>query len=528
MNFFKIFNYLIALSFIGLFVFYLFIEDIHAEKNIIMNNQILALEELDDYEEYDELEDDDDSEEYDDSEESFFDDAEGSFIEYKLNGFIEIENVISTYKEQELKDTNKKNEIRKNIKFNLGTEYLKLRMDMNIYVNSNIIDECVNDEYIYTEDFEVSRNLRLSNKSFEVSFNELFIGFGAERFRLRVGNQIYAWGTADTLNPTTYFNPMNARELFLVDEDEMRVAVPSCSGMIFFNNLNLEIVFAPVHVPMLIAASDNFWAFKYEEEPFPVNISEPDKLEIDPSNYAYGGRLSCSIWGTDLSISGYHGPDIEPLMVPMRTNYLPYNEPVTLVVDSKYYITNYFGFDFSKSVGPFTLQFEIAYSPDRSGIVDQGNLEEISDPEELELPFVVKKSKYLSYSAGFNYYVPLNRILEGHEGETVLLLEWHEALYFDNELMPPTITDMIATGLTDSFFSSQLNIFIMGMIDTKNKALLFLPKIGFDFMNGFTIDLSYGYIKDFKDDEEINMEEISLFSFYRDNDVIILEARYEY
>lgn len=458
-------------------------------------------------------------EDYDSDDEGFEDE---SMIEFEFKGYTEFETFINTYKDQERKDANKKNELKNNIKIDILGEYLQFKMDINIYINSNIIDESINNEYFYSKDFEVFRNLRISDKSYEIIFNELFLTLGTELFRLRIGNQKYGWGTADAINPTTYFNPQDARELLFRDEDESRLAIPSASGMIFIGDYTLELVFAPIHIPMPMAETGNFWEIKYKEGPFPVKSYKPKGLDINSSNFAYGGRLSGSYFGSDISLSGYHGPDKDPTIIPNETS-TPINEPVEFWIKPEYYTVNYMGIDFSKTFGPIVMQFETIYSPDKTGVIDQDMPNTTEELEDLDVPFEIEKSDYISYSVGFNYFIPLNRLIKDHEGTTLFTFEWHQSIFLDDKFMPPMYTDILLGRIQDDFFNSFIHIAITGAMETQNMGHVIWPEIGLDFQNGFTIKISYVNIKDFNREEDR-----SIFVFYDDNDIIMIKLRYEF
>ncbi|MEZ4565798.1 MAG: DUF1302 family protein [Desulfobacterales bacterium] len=62
-------------------------------------------------------------------------------------------------------------------------------------------------------------------------FRELYYNWSREKFRVRMGNQVIAWGTADFLNSTSYFNPSDLRELLFKDEDQVALPVPAVSGL---------------------------------------------------------------------------------------------------------------------------------------------------------------------------------------------------------------------------------------------------------------------------------------------------------
>jgi len=457
----------------------------------------------------------------DDAEEVFDDEDEEAEIELSYSGFIELENYFSTNDEQDFDDANKKNEIRNRLKLRYGTDELYLFTASDIYFFPSFIDEQIGEDYHYSQDSGVSRNLRISNRESELRFDELYINYSRGDFRLRAGNQIYGWGTADAFNATSYFNPYDARELIFRDDDEWKVGVPSLSGMFFMDSCTLEMVFVPVHVPMIFFTEDTFWSIDYLDDSYPLKFGETNGLDMEPENFGFGGRVSASIKGVDVSLSGYHGPDREPVFLPSRTLLIP-NEPISLLIEPKYYVVNMVGFDVTTTfLDDFVVQAEAAYSPDKRGLVRQ-NLDNF---QEIELPFEVKKSHYISYAVGFNYFLPLNKLLEDHEGESVFTFEWFQSKYFESELYPPFITDIMTCRYEDSYYDSRIKVEVTGIFEMKKGGTLFWPEVGYDFQNGFSTYLSYANISA---DEGSSWEDNSLFYYFRDDDIVIWRMRYEY
>ncbi len=468
---------------------------------------------------------------------------ENPLTEYAFNGFIEYEGYINTSNDQGKTEKDKKNEIRNNIKLDISRETISLKMDMNFYLSSYLLGDktCFYNGYKYAEKFTISRNLRISDESYEITFRELFLNILTEDFRIRAGSQIIGWGTADLINPTAYFNPVDARELLFKDEDELRLAAPSVSLMVFMGTDSVEIVWAPLHIPMLLAESGSFWTADYDGPPIPAHISESGGLDFDPINYAYSARYYMALAGFEMSISGYHGPDPEPIIVPLKIRAVP-GEPFSLLIDTEYHISNYIGIDFSSSFDKFVVQLEAAYSWDKTGALFPGEMtlsevQDITDPNALQLPFRLMRSKFISYSAGLNYFVPINRIFKGHEGESVLIAEWHDAMYItcslpekkikeNKNIVPSLMANILLIGYRDSFFSGRVNLTLAAVFDIEYKSRMYMPRIGYDFMDGFTIDLTYGRFDD--PDRKAGEIPASLFGFFTDRDVVIVKARYKY
>ncbi|MBW2594781.1 MAG: SPOR domain-containing protein [Deltaproteobacteria bacterium] len=440
--------------------------------------------------------------------------------EFTYSGFIEFETFVNTGTGQSFRDKNKKNEIRNRLRMRYGTENLFLFSASNIYLFQTYLNKRADDHYLYAKDQKVSRNLRLSSREAELSFNELYLNYGRGNFRLRAGNQIYGWGTADAFNPTSYFNPSDMREILFRDDDENKAGVPSLSGMFFLGDYTLEAVFVPVHIPPIMAPEGNFWALSVNSFLLPVIFDEPEQLGGDIDNVGYGARLSTSRGGVDMSVSGYRGPDKDQLFLPDKIIFQG-AIPVAVHLSSQASIVSMFGFDISAALGDFVVQFEAAYSPDKAGIVEQS----VTSLPGLTLPFEIDRSHYLSYATGFNYFIPLSRLIEGHTGDTVFTFEWFQSRYLEGGVYSPSITDIVSCKLEDSYFDGRVKTTIKGIFDTQHGGKIFWPEIGYDFQNGFLIEVGYAVIRG---DRGSSWESDSIFYYFKDNDIVMGKIRYEY
>lgn len=432
---------------------------------------------------------------------------------FSLEGMVVFSYLANMYRDQEFIDSQKKSEFRTRLKLKYGTDNTYLYAVPNAYFITTFIDERIGKDYRYSENFIIGRNLRLSTKASEATFNELYVNVGSEKARLRVGNQIFAWGTADVMNPTSYFNTFDAREFLFKEEDEIYLGIPAASAMLYFGTYVLELVYAPIHVPMGIPENGNFWFPRIKDFPVKVIVNEHEGLEINGKNMAYGARFSGKVWDIDTSISAYHGPDKEPVFVP-REIVFPPNDIMSISVIPEYYVINKFGFDASMDINKFVMQCEIAYSPDKRGF------EELpTNLYDVKLPLNVKKSHFLAYSIGFNYFIPMNRIIEGHEGDSIFTFEWSQSLFFNKEIEEPTITKMIVSRIEDTYFDSKLKIKITFIYEARDRGYIFWPKAEWDFQNGLSVEVSYA---------NISGKEDSFLYYYNDNDILLWKIRYTF
>jgi len=440
--------------------------------------------------------------------------------EFSCSGFVEFESFVNTEKAGSFKVKNKKNEIRNRLRMRYGTENLYLYSVSNLYLFQTYMNGDANEHYRYAKKQEVSRNLRLSAEETELSFDELYLNYGGKHFRLRAGNQIYAWGTADAFNPTAYFNPSDMREMLFRDDDEEKAGIPSLSGMFFVGDWTLEAVLVPVHVPPIMPVEGDFWSLTIDNSFLPVVFDEPDTLSFGTDHVGYGARLSTSFGSIDMSVSGYHGPDRNLLFIPYEVTFDGFT-PVCLRIRPRSFMVTMFGFDLSAVLGDLVVQVEAVYSPDKVGVVEQRTTNLMS----VILPFETDRAHYVSYSVGFNYFIPLDSLIEAHTGDTVFTAEWYAAQYLEGGIYTPYITDILSCKFQDSYFDGRLKTTIKGIFDTRHGGKIFWPEIGYDFQNGFLVELGYAAIWGDRGD---SWEDDSIFFYFEDSDMVMMKVRYRY
>lgn len=427
---------------------------------------------------------------------------------FEFKGIIENNNIISTYTEQDSPEIFKKNEIHNKVELRYGTEELYGVLISHQYAIASFINE----DYRYSSSFRISRNGKISGENYEINFNEAYVNATYPLVRVRAGNQIYGWGTADVFNPTSYFNPMDLREFIFKNEDERVFGIPSLSAMWFIGDYTLETVFAPVQAASEIQTGTDYWAIRDKKGPFPVIIDDPEPSAIKTDTAAYGLRFSGTFFGVDASATAYYGPDREPLMRPVRTIIEP-DQPVSILVKPEYRMTAAAGFDMSANFDPFVLQAEVSYSPYRYGVVDQPY------SAGVVLPFEVERNRTLTYTFGANYFIPMKKIFPWHTGTAVLTAEWMQIKNSNSSVMDPLLTDIFSTRFEDTFFDDSLKFSITLMRDVKNSGMSVFPKAAWDFQNGLSIEFSYIYIEG---------DNGSVFGYYNDNDHISARCRYAY
>ncbi len=430
------------------------------------------------------------------------------------------ENLFNTRREEDFDDAYKKNEISARFEFTYGTSRTFLKSITDVYVMPTFINGDIGDDYVYSEDTDLKRNLRVTGRESEINFRELYFNYPLGNGHIRAGNQIYAWGTADFVNATAYINPRDLRELLFIDEDHLKLGVPSVSGMVFFDRFTLELVWVPVHVAAAIPPTGNFWSVREVDNDYPVFFDESKPVAATAEHFGYSARISSSYKGMDFSFSGYHGPDTEPLFRPVSTVLVP-NEPVGVRVRPYYDVVNYVGFDFSTTRGDFVFQAEGAYSPNKSGYVDPDG----DNPIDIDFPLPVERSDYFAYSIGFNYFIPMHQLLPGHAGDSLFTMEWFQAEFLDRDLNEPVLSHVLTTRYQDEFFDKRIHVSLTGIFELRDGGVIFWPQLAYDFQNGFKLELDYAAIDG---EGKGDFDEDATFYYYRKNDFIMVTLRYAY
>ncbi len=436
-----------------------------------------------------------------------------------INGFVEIDTTTSTYPHQEIADIFKKDELKVHTTIKYGKDTFYFYTNSNAYLLPNLIHENVNPQYTYSSKNEILRNGTLTSPNAEINFRECYVNWEIGSVRIRAGNQIFAWGTADAFNPTSYFNPYDLREFLFKDEDtEMRMGVPALSMLLTLGNDSLELVVTPLHVPLRLPSQGSFWQLNVKEGPFPVTIAQPKALDPTIANAGIGARYYHNIAGFDVHLSAYHGPDTIAYLLPVKTILEP-NKPVSILVQPEYAIVNMAGSAISKAYKDFVFQVEAVYSPDKTGVVDV-DLNNLSALQlSTLLPYNTRKSHFVTYSAGFNYFIPIRDYFKEHEGQCVFTFEWSQSQFFDNTLMKPMLSDIVVLRLQDSFFNDKLDVTISSFIETKTNSYMLMPRIRCRFDSGLRFEITYIYLY---------MTHKSYFALYNNNDCVIGRISYEF
>lgn len=360
------------------------------------------------------------------------------------------------------------------------------------------------------------RNLTLSSRGAELSFRELYVEKSMWESRWRAGNQVFPWGTADFINPTSYFNPEDLRELFLTEEDALLQGVPALSMQRFVGSVSVEAVVMPVGIARLNAREGDYFYITPDNLALPMRFDGTEAPDVAFKNAGVGVRASRSAGGCDLSVSLYHGPDREPLITPDRVTTVP-GEPVTLVARSFHGQVSSVGADLSADLGTCVAQVEGAWSFGKPAY----ETPETPDLATLVFPWPVSRSDFWSVSAGFNWFVPLVAWFPDHEGETVVTVEGHRAGYTKGGLGDAFYEQTLALRYQDTFLDGHVPVSLSWVMDGALAGQMTWAKVGYDFQNGVVVE---GSVACFDGEAPARNEVGSPFWYLRDRDLLALSV----
>jgi len=157
--------------------------------------------------------------------------------------------------------------------------------------------------------------------------NELYFRHLSSIIDLKIGRQIIRWGTADAMNPTAFFSPMDLTELFFKDEDEIFLGVDGVSFTFLPGDFSIQLVIVPIKAVTHLPSTTSPWAVRFPSiryiymsqvyvNPVIYHHIEPD-LSPNSKNMNYGARFSGTIFEIDFSICGFHGFDNDILYYPI-------------------------------------------------------------------------------------------------------------------------------------------------------------------------------------------------------------------
>lgn len=220
------------------------------------------------------------------------------------------------------------------------------------------------------------------NNQTYVDFNEAYLDIYTGKLDFRLGIQKFAWGRLDEMTPTDNLNTQDLTEGGTNDQVERKIGVPAVKMNYYSDLFNTELAFIPQYVPYRLPKEGERWfpgvlilpstikSSGFGDIPLSTTYSDISLPGFNLGNSEEGIRISKYIGGWDVSVSYYRGFDVTPLMASPTDITLTLTDPIALKyavnanVDlvPEVHMMNVFGFDFTTTIGSFTVRGEYAYT----------------------------------------------------------------------------------------------------------------------------------------------------------------------
>lgn len=268
-----------------------------------------------------------------------------------------------------------------------GWAYYDLAYDLFEYDTITGREERDNDQpLVFVE------NLKEHKDSPVAQIRELYLDASTENLDIRIGKQYVVWGVLEGMRVTDEINPLDFRELILLDLLDYRIPLWTLKLDYYSDWADYELLWIPdirFHKP---APQGSEWEL-LQRVP---NTETPDSFEFN--NSEAGIKLTRNIFDTQIALSYFYTWDDFPVV--FRSSQI--NSGIEPDFFPTYTRINMFGMTFVRQVGSVILKGEAAYVPDKyfglGDETDENNDGFLDDTGE-------RKKKHIRWGLGidFNY-----------------------------------------------------------------------------------------------------------------------------
>ena len=399
--------------------------------------------------------------------------------------------------------------------------------------------------------------------------------------QIRAGIQKFAWGKLDGAPPTDVLTPRDLHDPIVRDIEESKIGIPAIALDYFLPSLpaiglsepRVSVVYVPMAVPSRIALVDERWFppsidtgglavtkqqadaalaengledFTVKRD-FTIPIALRPRNARPPTTFDAGGiavRLAGTIRQVDWSLSHYTGPETGPnidlvasaicrdcLRVFDDTGLPPVRARSVLL--QAHDMIHMSGGDFSTTLGGATMRGEVAVFQNRPYLrisrevvakaLSKQSLSDIVSPliqpgpngknrrVPVPLPALFPDRDSVEWGLGVDYLI----------GGFLPLLQVNQVIFTDDgpeQLLSNPETRLLAS-VRKAFFQDTLELELRGVYAFERGSWFVYPRASYRF--GDNVRLRLGYLA-------IGGEPESVIGQFRDNDQVVLEARYSY
>lgn len=338
-----------------------------------------------------------------------------------------------------------------------------------------------------------------SDDELELGFRQAYMDLYFDSFDIRIGKQQIVWGKGDGVFITDIVSPKDMREFLLPEFSEIRVGVTSLKFNYYSGNSTFELVWIPVFTPTQMPDENSIWTIKPNYPlPYSIDYSNSDvKNKLSNSEiFAKYSLLSSEI---DFEIMAGYSWDDDPTFHSEKIL-----NPANGIVDSvilkpEHHRLATLGGSFSTTIGPVVLRGEGAYY---NGKHFQSTNPKYSDGTE--------EKDYIHYLLGIDYSIGDLKLSTQFIQQAIL--DYND--YLLNDEFENTMTFLASM----DFLRETLNVELFSYIGLDNGDALVRPKVTYDFIDGFQIQLGANLF--FGDEGQ--------FGRFDKNDMIYTKIKYSF
>ncbi|KUG24978.1 hypothetical protein ASZ90_005211 [hydrocarbon metagenome] len=338
-----------------------------------------------------------------------------------------------------------------------------------------------------------------SEDELELGFRQAYMDLYFDSFDIRIGKQQIVWGKGDGVFITDIVSPKDMREFLLPEFSEIRVGVTSLKFNYYSGNSTFELVWIPVFTPTQMPDENSIWSIKPSYPlPYSIDYSNSDvKNKLSNSEiFAKYSLLSSEI---DFEIMAGYSWDDDPTFHSEKIL-----NPANGIVDSvilkpEHHRLATLGGSFSTTIGPVVLRGEGAYY---NGKHFQSTNPKYSDGTE--------EKDYIHYLLGIDYSI----------GDLKLSTQFIQQaiLDYNDYLLKDEFENTMTFLASMDFLRETLNVELFSYIGLENGDALVRPKVTYDFIDGFQIQLGANLF--FGDEGQ--------FGRFDKNDMIYTKIKYSF
>jgi len=309
-----------------------------------------------------------------------------------------------------------------------------------------------------------------SDDGLELGFRQAYMDLYFDSFDIRIGKQQIVWGKGDGVFITDIVSPKDMREFLLPEFSEIRVGVTSLKFNYYSGSSTYELVWIPVFTPTQMPEENSMWSVKPSYPlPYSLDYSNSDvKNKLSNSEvFAKYSLLSSEI---DFEIMAGYSWDDDPTFHSEKIL-----NPATGIVDSvilkpEHHRLATLGGSFSTTIGPVVLRGEGAYY--------NGKHFQSTNPNYLD---GTEEKDYIHYLLGIDYSIGDLKLSTQFIQQAIL--DYND--YLLNDEFENTMTFLASM----DFLRETLNVELFSYIGLDNGDALVRPKLTYDFVDGFQIQL---------------------------------------